>query len=298
MTAPGPVERAALDRARRMDVVTVEAELRVPDATAQLARFHHDGPSDYVMRRDAYWLDLALTPRPKNARGRCVDAPGPDRYLPLGAVLLAPAGHAFRFRTDGGQMASIVCQIRPELLRRWSEDDLAWTDRLLEAGLDVANPRLRATLLRLAEELRAPGLAGPAMAELLVGQATIELARHCAALQDGPARGGLAAWRLRLIDERLAEVRAPPTLDELAGLCGLSVRQLTRGFRASRGGTIGDHIAGKRAELAQRLLATDESLKAIAHTLGFASHSSFTSAFRRATGLTPRQFRLRGRAAR
>jgi AraC family transcriptional regulator len=274
-----------------MEMVTVEAELSVADATAQLAQFHHQGPSDFIMRQDAYWLDLSLTPRPKNARARYVDGWAPHRYAPVGSVLLVPAGHAFQFRTDGGSMASIVCLIRPELLRRWSEDELEWTDRLLEGGLDVANPRLRSALLRLAEELREPGLAGPAMAELLVGQATIELARHCAALADAPASGGLSAWRLRRIDERLAEVRAPPSLAELAGLCGLSVRQLTRGFRASRGGSIGEHMARRRAELAVRLLATDESLKSIAHSLGFASHASFTSAFRRATGATPKQFR-------
>jgi AraC family transcriptional regulator len=176
-------------------------------------------------------------------------------------------------------------------LRRWSEDEPDWTDRLLESNLDLDNERLRAPLLRLAEELRHPGLASDALAELLLGQAAIELARHCAALKDPPAASGLSAWRLRLIDERLLEVRAPPTLDELARLCGLSPRQLTRGFRASRGASIGAHIAARRAEFAKRLLATDESLKSIAHSLGFASHSSFTAAFRRATGMTPRQFR-------
>ena len=280
-----------------MELETVDAELRVPDATAQLTQYHHEGPSDYVLRQDSFRLDLSLTPRPKNTRAHYVDGWSPHRYERVGSVMLVPAGHAFRFRTDGGTMASVVCQIRPELLRRWTEDELEWTDRLLEAGLDISNANLRAPLVRLAEELRAPGLAGATLAELLVGQVTIELARHCNALRDSPASGGLAAWRLRLIDERLSEVREPPTLDELAGLCNLSVRQLTRGFRASRGCPIGDHIARRRADFAKRLLATDESLKSIAHSLGFATHSSFTSAFRRATGETPRQFRQRARPA-
>lgn len=280
-----------------MELMTVEAEVRVADATAQIAQFHHQGPSDYVMRQETCWLDLSLTARPTNARARYVDGWGPHRYERVGAVLFVPAGHAFQFRTDGGSMASLVCQIRPELLRKWSEGELEWTDRLLEAGLDLSDANLRAPLVRLAEELRAPGLGGQALAELLVGQVTIELARHCAALKERPASGGLAAWRLRLIDERLSEVREPPTLDELAGLCNISVRQLTRGFRASRGCPMGDYIARKRAEFAKRLLATDESLKSIAHSLGFATHSSFTSAFRRATGETPRQFRQRARPA-
>ncbi|CAN7514766.1 helix-turn-helix transcriptional regulator [Phenylobacterium sp. LjRoot225] len=278
-----------------MDLMTVDAELRVPDATARLAQFHHDGPSDYVFNQDAWWIDLGLTPRPTNTRARYVDGWSPHRYVRVGTMMLVPAGHALQFRTDGGSMASIVCLIRPELVRKWTEDELDWTDRLLEANLDVASSALRAPLLRLADELRHPGLAGAAMAELLMGQVTIELARHCAALKDAPASGGLAAWRLRLIDERLAQVGPPPGLDELAGLCALSVRQLTRGFRASRGRPLGEHIACQRAELAKRRLVGDESLKEIAHALGFASHSSFTSAFRRATGVTPREFRLRVR---
>jgi AraC family transcriptional regulator len=41
------------------------------------------------------------------------------------------------------------------------------------------------------------------------------------------------------------------------------------------------------------LLATDQSVKAIAYSLGFASPSSFSYAFRRASGETPREFRQR-----
>ena len=40
--------------------------------------------------------------------------------------------------------------------------------------------------------------------------------------------------RLRLIDERLADDPSAPPLGELADLCDLSVRQLTRGFKVSR----------------------------------------------------------------
>jgi AraC family transcriptional regulator len=73
----------------------------------------------------------------------------------------------------------------------------------------------------------------------------------------------------------------------------LSVRQLTRGFRASRGRSIGDYVAQSRIDHAKRLLATKQSVKAISYSLGFASPSSFSFAFRRATGETPREFRQR-----
>ena len=90
-----------------MELMTVEAELSVADATARLAQFHHHGPSDYVMRHDTYWVDLGLTPRPKNTRAHYVEGWGPHRYEPVGAMLLVPAGHAVRFRTDGGSVATI-----------------------------------------------------------------------------------------------------------------------------------------------------------------------------------------------
>jgi AraC family transcriptional regulator len=48
-----------------------------------------------------------------------------------------------------------------------------------------------------------------------------------------------------------------------------------------------------RIEIAKRQLASDQSIKSIAFELGFASPSSFSYAFRRATGAAPRQFRQR-----
>jgi AraC-like DNA-binding protein len=83
---------------------------------------------------------------------------------------------------------------------------------------------------------------------------------------------------------------------ELAALCKLSVRQLTRGFRASRDCSIGDYVANSRIERAKRLLTSDQSIKTIAYSLGFNSSSGFCFAFRRATGMTPGEFRASGAA--
>ena len=75
-----------------MELFTVQAEMQARSASAMLARYYHDGPSDYVTRRsDVYWLDLGLTPRPTNARARYVDDWSPDRYERLGSVFCVPA---------------------------------------------------------------------------------------------------------------------------------------------------------------------------------------------------------------
>lgn len=85
-----------------------------------------------------------------------------------------------------------------------------------------------------------------------------------------------------------------PSLDELATLCNLSVRQLTRGFRVRRGYSIGEYVANSRINGAKRLLASGENIKAVAYLLGFSSPSAFSYAFRRATGMTPGEFRVSG----
>jgi AraC family transcriptional regulator len=152
---------------------------------------------------------------------------------------------------------------------------------------------MRALLFRITAEVRHPGLAGQRMLEFLGGELAIELGRYCLEVAERPVTGGLAGWRLRLIDERLADDLSAPTLAELAQLCGLSARQLTRGFRVSRACSIGDYIEQRRMEAAKRLLMEGESVKTIAFSMGFASPSSFTFAFRRAVGASPSTFRQR-----
>lgn len=77
---------------------------------------------------------------------------------------------------------------------------------------------------------------------------------------------------------------------------GLTHTPNTRAFRATRGQSIGGHVAQCRIDHAKRLLSADSSIKAVAYTLGFASPSSFSFAFRRATGQTPREFQARSAA--
>lgn len=275
--------------------MTIDAEVRVPIATTQLVRFHMVEPADNILSdRDTYWLDLCLTPRPRNARACYRDHWGPHRFERIGNVLLLPPREAMQARSDGGPtQVSVLCHLQPEAMHQWFDGDLEWTDRRLESSLDIPDVNVRRLMLRLADEMRNPGFASAMLVELMTAQMAIELSRYCAAIKEGPASGGLAPWRLRLIDERLREVREAPTLSELATLCNLSVRQLTRGFRASKERSIGDHVAHCRMENAKRLLSTRQSVKAIAYSLGFASPSSFSFAFRRATGQTPREFRQR-----
>lgn len=274
--------------------VTVEAELRAPVATAQIVHFSSAQPTNNIMRKeDLYRIDLCLTPRPRNTRGSFPDRWNPLRFERLGNVFLVPPGETMFARSDEScqQQSSVLCHVNPDPMRKWLDVDLEWNDPHLAAGLDIRNANIRNLMLRLGEEARHPGFASEMLVELITAQLSIELSRYYRSLNDTGMSSGLASWRLRLIEERLQEVREAPTLTELAELCRLSVRQLTRGFRVSRGCSIGDHVASSRVEHAKRLLITDQSIKSIAYSLGFSTPSSFCFAFRRATGQTPREFR-------
>jgi AraC family transcriptional regulator len=292
--APADEERSAMQPDTFTQAV-IEGELPIPQGTARIMRFANDQPTNHVFRRDDhYWLDLCLTPRPENARGCYSERWGPHRFEQLGEIFLVPPGEALHVRSDAGRnQASVVCEIHHGEVDRWLEGELEWTDRRLEGGLDIVHPYIRSCLSRLAEEARHGGTGSQVLAASIAAQLAIELARYLEAIADGPITGGLASWRLRLIDERLHRGGAAPSLDELAELCSLSTRQLTRGFRSSRGCTIGDHIAHTRIAMAKRLLGSDESIKSIAFALGFSSPSSFSFAFGRATGSTPLRFRQR-----
>lgn len=272
--------------------MAVQAELRLPSATVQIIRYVLPDPIDHLSAATGgYRLNLCLTPRPPHSRACFVEQWGPHRFEPMGDVFLVPPGHVMHVRGESGRQAALVCELHSNLVEQWLDRGIEWSDRRLEAALDIPGPHVRAILGRLAEEAHRPGLASPALGEMLIGQLAIEIGRFCTAIEDGPATGGLGAWRLRLIDKRLREGGTPPSLPELAELCNISIRQLTRGFRVSRGSSINDYVSRARIEAGKRMLAGEDSIKAIAFALGFASPSGFAYAFRQATGVTPRYFR-------
>jgi AraC family transcriptional regulator len=277
-----------------MERLSIEAEAQIPIARVQLTRVSHPTPGEHPFRPDGvYWVDLCLTPRRPNASARYVDRWAAHRFQPMGTVIALPPHERLCLKTGGGQHRSIICQLRAEAVDRHLPDDFEWSDRKLEACLDIASASIRTLLQRLAVEMRHPGLASGDLLEATATLLSIEIARYLTDMREPVETGGLAAWRLRTIDRRLGEQGALPTLAELASLCNMSVRHLTRGFRVSRGCSINIYFAQNRIEAAKRRLADGDSIKAIASSLGFSSQGNFTYAFRRETGVTPSLYKSR-----
>jgi AraC family transcriptional regulator len=272
---------------------TIEAEIPFAAGHVRLVRNVWSEPIDVLGVGPEHHLELALLPRSRHARGCFPQRWGPDRFERFGELFLLPADEAVHAKSECRHQYSIVCHFLPEALNSWLNEEVQWTEGRLQGSLNIASPAIRGLLLHLGAEVRDPGIASASMIDLMAGQIAIELARFCIGIQERNVKGGLAAGRLRLIDERLAERCAAPTLTELAALCGLSVRHLTRAFRISRGRSIGAYIAECRMQQAKRLLTAGECVKSIAYSMGFNSASNFCSAFRRSTGETPGQYRQR-----
>jgi len=83
-----------------------------------------------------------------------------------------------------------------------------------------------------------------------------------------------------------------PTLNEVASQLGMGTRTLQRRL-AERNRTFQSLVDEARRELAGRLISKSEySLAEIAFITGFSEQSSFTRAFKRWNGQTPREFRV------
>lgn len=270
----------------------IEAELRSPSALVQLVRYHFAAPPDSMLRVEGkFRIELCLTSRHRSSRACFRDHWSASRFERIGPLFLVPPAHDMLVRSDEQHsIESILCELNAEPTLELFDRLPQATEQHLLASLDIRDTRLRGLLLRLAEEARYPGFASEILVESIATQMSVELFRHGNSISERHLHGGLARWQLRRVDERLREVRETPTLTELAALCGISVRHLTRIFHKSKGISIGSYVAESQMEHARTLLAAGQSVASVASTLGFSSSSGFCSAFRRVMGITPGRF--------
>lgn len=84
------------------------------------------------------------------------------------------------------------------------------------------------------------------------------------------------------------------TLDEVAGVCGLSRFQMSRLFSEATGMTVTAYVRGRRLTEAARALAGGApDILPVALQAGYGSHEAFSRAFRDQFGLTPAEVRTR-----
>jgi AraC family transcriptional regulator len=107
------------------------------------------------------------------------------------------------------------------------------------------------------------------------------------------SRGGLASWQTRIVMQHIEEhVGEQISLGTLAKLARLSQAHFCRAFKQSFGVPPHQYHVQRRIEKAKALLAErNASVTDVGFTLGYSHTSSFSVAFRKITGRSPREFR-------
>lgn len=248
-------------------------------------------PTSVLHIDDKIRVELCLNTRHRSARASFTDFWSAGRFERIGELFVVPPTLDVAVCADEDRsLTSLVCLLEVAPVMALFDRLPDFTDHFLILSLDMRDPNVRHLMLRLADEVRHPGFASQILVESIAAQMGIDMLRYGVELPERQLRGGLASWQLRRIEERLYDVSGSPSLHELAGLCGISVRQLTRSFRTARGCSVGAYVTDRQITHAKRMLATDESVGTIATTLGFSSSSNFCAAFRRSTGMTPGQY--------
>lgn len=154
---------------------------------------------------------------------------------------------------------------------------------------------LRTTMLRLQELLVSDEAPDPILAETLAMLAAVELARLRAgstpppdAPPVRPGDRGIMLARAYVEDNLARNI----SLDDMAGVAGLSRYHFLRVFKAATGETPHRYVQARRAERAMDMLRhTGLPLADIAQATGFKSAPRFVRAFRDVTGTTPGAWR-------
>ncbi len=226
---------------------------------------------------------------------------GSSRFAGFGDVFLVPAGIPLKYRSRGGPYRHLACRLDRSAFERLTSFADICDDRLLDTCRNIRLPRIDAALVRLAEETLTPSFASNILVDSLANMLFVDLARYFRQGEDPrpKAKGGLAPWQLRRIESCLKDsCGASVSVDRLAELCGVSSSHLMRAFKQTTGQTVHSYVESVRLEKARQLLCENRlPLKAIAAELGFSNASSFSFAFRRATGGSPVSFREQARGA-
>jgi AraC family transcriptional regulator len=205
-------------------------------------------------------------------------------------VSFVPAGHAYH-EWQQPSLLSRAIYFYFDAEKIPLELEPGYSDALREPRLFFEDAALWETAFKLRKLVESPSLDCRICFEALGIILAHELVRSAiSSHQSAPlARGGLAAWQQRVLVDYIEENLAQRiSLMELAKLVRLSPYHVCRAFKQSFGVPPHRYHTSRRIERAKSLLAKPGcSVTEISLEIGFSETSSFSSAFRKATGLSP-----------
>jgi len=199
-----------------------------------------------------------------------------------------------------GRSEMLAMHLRQGLIDETAQRMWSTTARQVELDipLGTSDPLLEQLALAILEILREePDPSSSLFVEELVHAMVVRLVRaytangrSARAMPDRDALDGREMWRVReMIEDRIAE---DLSLEALATEVGVSPRTLSRACLKQWGTTVHQYVLSRRIERVKvMLLSTDLAVTSIAFDTGFSSQSHLATAFRRITGLSPKEFR-------
>jgi AraC family transcriptional regulator len=245
-------------------------------------------PFEYRFKADHHHLLIASARAERDDGETLVDGlPKSTRRRFSGRLTFVPAGHEFY----GWQDPRILTQVsyfyidpRGPLFA----SDARLTEGKLRPRLFFADP----ALWRITGRLKSTATDGGAQAdgESLVMLLNQELMRLNGVLPQ-VTQGGLSGWQQKKLTEFIeAHLSEEVSLRQMASLVGLSPYHFARAFKQSFGVPPHRYHVGRRIARAKAMLA-ERSVTEVALAVGFSETSSFSTAFRKYTGLAPSEYR-------
>lgn len=269
--------------------MTEIATVDLPHARINIIDWAWSEPMDVTFPGNAYCYLSTVLEEGVPSRGQYI---GADVGKTLGKVCFLPAGLPFRGMYSPTKTRVVACLIDAQHFAAAGGTEIEWNAARLAESLDISNPRIDLALNRIASELCRPNFASKVIVDGLTHVVVGELLQHFHQMSsDGATNGGLTAWRMRIIKEHVNDAAQPPTIDELAKLCRITPRHLMRAFKAQTGETLGAYISNAQMQRAKTMLSSGLAVSSVAKVVGFSRASSFSFAFKRATGMSPNEFR-------
>ena len=154
---------------------------------------------------------------------------------------------------------------------------------------------LRWCVERMMQELREDRPGRSVVAQDLAQLLLVQALRLYMAEDRDAGTGWLSALSDRRLSNALTAMHGDPghrwTLDALASLAGMSRSAFAMKFKRTTGSSAMSYLTRWRMVLAgNRILNTNDSVSAIASTLGYESESAFSTAFKRVMRSSPREY--------
>lgn len=224
-------------------------------------------------------------------------------YTSVGNLMFLPANLPFKAKPGIATKShrNLLCQFGSELDARISEQAGPWTKGQLAVISDIRSDQIEFTLQRLSHELMHPGFASSLLLESLLATLAVDIGRYFHRVEHNDPPPIAASRRCTLSENDLQRIKdfihgargGCPTSGQLADLCGMTISSFRLHFKQATGTSVHNFVEQLQLQRAKNMLInTSMLMKEIAYELGFTHQATFTSSFRRMTGLSPSEYRM------